>query len=283
MDIRKIQTKTNVKDYMSSTTNLAIGLTAGNPAIDASQILSINPNAANGFYYLKPPTWNTALQVYCDMTGGGWMLWAQRINSGTAIDIRSAGYFTEYPSGNSHITTDWSSLNTEGHINMWPLLNGRRILKFVYGVTGRTASSPGLGTNAVIATENGTSFANLNYIGYNWSSSSCSTPSTSRYDWSNTSVNTSVWSNTHSTYIGGACSGFGWQSQYYVGNYIAGLDCGSCYYPSPILFGNGGSGYYNWGNKYDYDYISYGLGFATNGVSTTTYTTYNTNTQLWIK
>lgn len=278
MDIRKIEPGKKINDY----TRGDLG-TFSNPALDATQILLENPLSPNGFYYLKLSTWSSPLQVYCDMSGGGWMLWAQRINSGTSIDIRSTGYFAEYSAGNSHITTDWSSLNTEGHINMWPLLNGSRELKFLYNVTGRTATSPGTGTMAVSARENGNSFANVAYLGYNWATTSCGTPTSSRYDWSNPSVNNAVWSNKHSTYTAGACTGFGWQSRYYVGNYIAALDCGSCFYPGAYLFGNGGSGYYNWGNKYDYDYISFSLVFGTNGDSSTTYTTYNTNTQLWIK
>jgi len=63
-----------------------IGLTAGNPAESATQILAVAPASANGLYWIQPRgSGVSAQQIYCDMTGGGWMLVASNNASDTTI------------------------------------------------------------------------------------------------------------------------------------------------------------------------------------------------------
>ena len=63
-----------------------IGQSSGNPAISAAQILAANPSAADGLYWIKPPAWSgSAQQIYCWMSGGGWMLVASNNASSSTI------------------------------------------------------------------------------------------------------------------------------------------------------------------------------------------------------
>lgn len=263
---------------------LPLGTSPLFPAISASEILLDNPSAPSGFYYIKFSASSNVQRIYCDMSDGGWMLVAQRLNStSNSMDVRKTGFFTEYPADSFLINGDWTNLNTEGYVNFWPYLNGSRRLKFLYGVTGITTSNPGSGTVVLSVQENSNNFANLNYWGYSWSPSSVTCPPSShRYDWSTISVNTSLWNNTHQTGMN-QCSGFGWQSTNYIGNFYANLDCGSCYSPRPVLFGGGGTGYYSYGNHYDAENIQYNLAFTTNFNGLSTATTYTNNNQLWLK
>ena len=52
------------------------GLVSSNPASSAKAILEVNPSAADGAYWIKPPGAPEAFLVHCYMTieGGGWML-----------------------------------------------------------------------------------------------------------------------------------------------------------------------------------------------------------------
>lgn len=257
--------------------------TINNPATSALEILASNTSSQNGFYYIKFSEQSPTQQLYCDMTGGGYMLVAQRINSGsTTLDIRKTGFFTEYPVDNTYyINSDWTNLTLEGYVNFWELLDGSRTFKVKTNVSGLGTSNPGSGTTLLTAQENGTPFNSPFYVGYGWNPGTASCPSSSyRYDWSNTSVDTSLWSNTHNLPMN-TCPGWGYQSQYYVGNYVSGGDCGSCYSPQNHIFGNGNSGYYNHGNQYDYDFISYGMmywGYINSGTATLEY-----KNQLWVR
>jgi len=58
----------------------ADGTTAARAAVSADSILSFNPSAASGQYYLKPTSWSAPALIYCEMTrnGGGWIYIHQR-------------------------------------------------------------------------------------------------------------------------------------------------------------------------------------------------------------
>lgn len=262
------------------------GTTIENPGTSAANILSVNPSAQSGFYYIQfsGSGWASPKKIYCDMTDGGWMLWAQRLNSGTTMDMRYSGFFAGYSADASKgYINEWTNLDLEGHVNMWSYMNGSRWVKAIYNVTGRTSTNAGTGTLAVQAQENGSTFATANYTGVTtWSTGSCP-PGSYKYNWSNTSV-ASWWLNRNPNALYYNCSSeWPYVSQTYVSNWIAGGDCGGCANPSPNLFGNGVSGYYNYGDYYDYDLVSYSMSYTSLNAPTKTATTYNSNTQLWIK
>ena len=64
------------------------GTTSNNPAISAADVLANNPTASDGLYWIKPASWaGSAQQIYCWMSGGGWML----VSSNDARDSNFAG------------------------------------------------------------------------------------------------------------------------------------------------------------------------------------------------
>lgn len=61
--------------YPLNTLDPTKGTTSSNPATSAADILANNPSATDGLYWIKPANWQgSAQQIYCWMTGGGWML-----------------------------------------------------------------------------------------------------------------------------------------------------------------------------------------------------------------
>jgi hypothetical protein len=73
-----------------------------NPTLDGSTELKANTSAAalislgittNGVYWIKPTGQSTARQVYCDLSGGGWML-AAKINSSDSSWYWNNAYWT---------------------------------------------------------------------------------------------------------------------------------------------------------------------------------------------
>ena len=56
--------------------NILLGSTSTNPARNALHIQAAYPNAPSGLYWIQPPGFATAQQIYCDMDfhGGGWMM-----------------------------------------------------------------------------------------------------------------------------------------------------------------------------------------------------------------
>ena len=63
-----------------------IGLSSANPAESAAQILAVAPSSADGLYWIQPGgSGLAAQQIYCDMTGGGWMMIASNNASSTTI------------------------------------------------------------------------------------------------------------------------------------------------------------------------------------------------------
>lgn len=84
--------------YIKSTIDPAIGSSQSNPAISALHILSANPSASSGLYWIKPNDFATAQQIYCDMTndGGGWMLVASSNASSSTIPGGTSRNSTSY-------------------------------------------------------------------------------------------------------------------------------------------------------------------------------------------
>ena len=74
--------------YGNQTSDPTIGQASSNPAINALQILANNPSSSNGLYWIRPAAYGgSAQQIYCDMTGGGWML----VSSSNASDSTIPG------------------------------------------------------------------------------------------------------------------------------------------------------------------------------------------------
>ena len=93
-------------DPMRLMPSTAIGMTSANPALHASQILRLYPNAPSGLYWIKPTGYaGAAQQVFCDMVndGGGWMM----VSSNNARD-------TTIPSGTSRQSQTYELDNNGG-------------------------------------------------------------------------------------------------------------------------------------------------------------------------
>lgn len=67
-----------------------LGLVSGNPATSARAILTSNPTAPSGLYWINDGV--DTFQVYCDMTrnGGGWMLGAS-LRGGQGTEVMATG------------------------------------------------------------------------------------------------------------------------------------------------------------------------------------------------
>ena len=95
----------------------ALGESASTAALSASAIKAANPTAPDGLYWISAPwTSNTPTQVFCDMTidGGGWMLWACKVNSthNPLVTTISATAWTSTTSDTTGYvpTTSWSKV-----------------------------------------------------------------------------------------------------------------------------------------------------------------------------
>lgn len=66
------------------------------PGVTCKDILSRRPTAVDGVYFVNAGTTDTAEQVFCDMSDGGWTL------IGKASDGSAANYGTVFPAGNSN-------------------------------------------------------------------------------------------------------------------------------------------------------------------------------------
>jgi hypothetical protein len=86
-----------------------LGTVNTNPATSATAILTVNPTAQSGLYWIKPTGYSgSAFQVYCDMetSGGGWM------HCGTISDNNEAS--------NNATNHPWSSpLNATQNTGIW--------------------------------------------------------------------------------------------------------------------------------------------------------------------
>jgi len=241
------------------------GATASTAAASPKDIATYQ--SVSGVYWINPNVtgWNTAKRCWVDVTrnGGGWVLWGARYSNVSGMDIRS--YFSGYTDA-TYALSERTDPSVTGHQDyMWAKLTGATELWWVNNISGESSSSAGTYTTSVIhAKENGTAMnSDVNY----WNFSGSCVSSSRRYDYTSISFD-SGWYNDNSS-GSWACSGFGNNGTNYIGNYTAGLDCGSCYYPSARLFGNGGSGYYSYGNSYDYDGLTFELGsfFVQTGIA----------------
>jgi hypothetical protein len=115
--IRKNTTLGVIEYYNAATSlweqlNANLGTSPSNPAVSASQILTVNTSAQSGYYYIRPDGTNTHY-VYCDMTtdGGGWMLMinARPNNGGQYYSNNDFGLSTangyDYPEFNKSTTS----------------------------------------------------------------------------------------------------------------------------------------------------------------------------------
>jgi hypothetical protein len=88
--------------------NMYDGLTQSRPGASARAIKLAFPNSADGTYWIKPPGYSTAFQVYCDMTtrdedgDTGWML----------VASWASGYQWTYTSVSSSSTFSTTALNS---------------------------------------------------------------------------------------------------------------------------------------------------------------------------
>ena len=94
-------------------------------------------NTTSGFYSIQLPGWTSPQQIYCDMVnnGGGWMLWYNRTAQApfnNTFDLRvgptGVGHWSGWENNSAPglITSDWTDLNTEGYIHIWPHFNGSK-------------------------------------------------------------------------------------------------------------------------------------------------------------
>ena len=258
------------------------GSSPANAAPSAKYLKDVLNITTSGFFYIKLRGWTTAQLIYCDMErdGGGWMLWGQRTSSSSQIDIRYTGHFSGWASSSSHITGDWGDLTQEGHVNMWPFFDGSKEIRWFNNVSGVTSNSPGTPNTTVLIVKE----AFNRPLGSNkdfWSFGGASCPSSSlRYTYERLYAD-SGWYNSH-TSGANACSGWGHNSDYQnVSNFVGNSDCGACYYPNAVLFGNGTSGYYNHGNSYDNDSLSFALVSGFSDVSIPNH--YSISNQIWVR
>lgn len=127
-------------DYVPDPT---VGSSQTNPAVNAYQILEENPGASDGTYWIKPEGWPGAAQeVYCDMSGGGWMLVASSNASSSLFpgdnNRRSASYYIDRtgPLGTPSPDTDYLIGSLVNDLN-W---QNARVIAFGYGSTNNTYS-----------------------------------------------------------------------------------------------------------------------------------------------
>ena len=235
------------------------GSSAAQAAPSARYLYENKGITTDGFYYIKFTEWSSPKRVYCSMSDGGWMLWAQKLTN-VSFDIRQAG-FSKFTSvtGTDGLVDELTDLTTSGHVNMWPYFDGTRVIRWINNISGNTANSPGTGTKVLEAQENGLTFAREEYWNGIPGGTTCPANEYFRYDWGKVYVD-SGWMNAHPTGTFGPCTGYGHLGDNQgISNYFARLGCSGCYHPEAVLFGNGGSGYYNYGNSYDDDHLGFDL------------------------
>ncbi len=133
-------TSTNSLEYYNSISQMwarvlddaGVGTSPANPATSATQIITLNPGATSGYYYIKPDGINT-YYTYCDMTtdGGGWMLMINaRANNGgqyysnSDYGLSTYGAYT-YPEYNKSTTSMWGTTIINNFFKMSGFKYGR--------------------------------------------------------------------------------------------------------------------------------------------------------------
>ena len=259
--------------------------TALGQKVYASAVEAYNDgNTTDGFYDIQVPGWTSPKSVYCDMTndGGGWMLWGQRLSSSPTIDIRYSGTLIGFTAdATKGYLDEFTNLTQSGFIDLWKYFDGTKSIRWYNNITGNTSTTPGsFSTKVLIAGENGTSINNANYANWGANSGTATCPlSTYKYSFNSTYTDAG-WNNSHLS-GGTTCSGWGYEASNYIGNWYSNTDCGACYSPYNVLFGNGASAYYCCGNTYDMDFLNYDLTSTFTDVSISNHDA-NSN-QLWVK
>lgn len=224
-------------------------------------------NTTSGFYSIQLPGWTSPQQIYCDMVnnGGGWMLWYNRTAQApfeNTLDLRlgpsGVGHWSGWENNSAPglITSDWTDLTTEGYIHIWPHFNGSRKIRWNSSISGKSATSPGdFGMIVLIAQENGSTFGENQVTGFP-GGNTCANVN-KKYIWTKIQAD-SGWSNSHNgSYYYSSCTGNWPNLGTGIGNYIVNTDNNTGYGTRSVLFGNGASGYYNWGSRWDYDYFDW--------------------------
>ena len=183
------------------------------------------PNpATNGVYRITPSGAGSAVNVYCDMT----------TNDGGWTLVSNN---TDNGAGLDLKTKTISptSLTTKGNLRFDDFMTGTTEVRVIYN-----------DIQQFWVTENGTIY---------------STDTIAKYTWTIISVGGS-WNNTGSSWTHGEA---GW-NDYGTGvwNYFANGDCTGCFGHQMVLFGNGRSGYYSFGNNYQNETVGMNGRFTLN-------------------
>jgi hypothetical protein len=133
-----------------------IGLTSGNPAESAAQILAVAPSSTNGLYWIQPRgSGISAQQIYCDMTGGGWMLVASNDARDSTLPLGTAKNNTLYELDRTGALVGTQGISPNGDYIIGSMINSLafdqvRIYGWGRNSTDGTFSWPSnLGTNIV--------------------------------------------------------------------------------------------------------------------------------------
>ena len=133
-----------------------LGLSSANPAESAAQILAVVPSSANGLYWIQPRgSGISAQQIYCDMTGGGWMLVASNDARDSTLPLGTAKNNTLYELDRTGALVGTQGISPNGDYIIGSMINSLafdqvRIYGWGRNSTNGTFSWPiSLGTNIV--------------------------------------------------------------------------------------------------------------------------------------
>lgn len=159
---------------LSSSSSAPTGLSSGDAATSAAQLLSDYPNASSGFYYININS--TPTLVYCDMEndGGGWMLVAKA----NGVDDSYWKYSDAIWTNSTLLNTTSNPLTTDVHI--------KTSVYTSYSFTQVRLALQYLSNGIVESTWSGTNFASFMGSGRNSSNSRATWTS-----WVDTAFNTS--------------------------------------------------------------------------------------------
>lgn len=219
------------KSTLISNLNKAIQAVRENvPAISCEHAKLIDSGAQSGVYALNPDG-NGIIKTYCDMDNQYALVFNNTNN--TALDLTNGD------------TTELSNFTQKGSVGLDRFATGSTQYKWTFGTTGE---------NTILEVqEQGSAFTSVYYT---WSSPTGTTAPSGglKYVW-NILYTDPDWSNDHGPSWTHGNSGWNDYGDVVV-NYVAGGDCNVCYSPHARIFGNGRSGYYNYGSVYDYDSLA---------------------------